>query len=99
MIPKRAFAPWIRNYRPEIDVTPELSAIEASYYQSLIGVLRWIVGLSHVNITMEVSAMVSMMTNPRMGHLQCLYHMFAFLKTKYNASMVFDPTEPDIDES
>ena len=31
------------------------------------------------------------------GHLEQLYHTFAFLKTKHNGAMVFDPTEPDID--
>jgi hypothetical protein len=48
---------------------------------------------------MEVSALASMMAMPRQGHLQQLFHMFAFLKAKHNASMVFDPTELDIDES
>ena len=43
--------------------------------------------------------MASMMAMSREGHLEQLFHMFAFLKLKYNSSMVFDPTEPDIDES
>ena len=43
--------------------------------------------------------MASMMAMPRQGHLEQLYHMFAYLKTKHNSSMVFDPTEPDVDES
>ena len=41
--------------------------------------------------------MASMMANPRKGHLEQLYRMFAFLKMKHNSAMVFDPTEPDID--
>ena len=56
-LPKRATSPWVRDYRPEVDVTPELTSEEASYFQSLIGVLRWIVELGRVDITMEVSAM------------------------------------------
>jgi len=36
---------------------------------------------------------------PREGHLQELYHMFAYLKKYHNSEMVFDPSEPDIDES
>ena len=39
-LPARAKSPWTTGYRPEIDVTPELSPIDAAYYQSLIGVLR-----------------------------------------------------------
>ena len=33
------------------------------------------------------------------GHLQQLFHMLAYLRIKYNSSMVFDPIEPDIDNS
>ncbi|KAL7523110.1 hypothetical protein ACHAWF_000375, partial [Thalassiosira exigua] len=42
-----------KDYRPEIDVTTELEAEEASYYQSLIGVLRWMVELGRVGICTE----------------------------------------------
>ena len=94
----RSKSPWPSNYRPEIDVSPELSPGQASYYQSLIGILRWIVELGRADICMETSAMASMMALPREGHLRVLFHMFAFLKTKHNGVMVFDPTEPDIDE-
>ena len=66
---------------------------------SLIGVLRWIVELGRVDITCEVSMMASMMAMPREGHLEQLYHMFAFLKIRHNSQMVFDPTPPDIDPS
>lgn len=92
-------SPWTSNYRPETDTSPELSPLQAAYYQSLIGVLRWITELGRADITMETSAMASMMAMPRQGHLEQLFHMFAYLKLKHNSSMVFDPTEPDIDES
>jgi hypothetical protein len=97
--PKRVKSPWTSNYRPETDTSPELSPLQAAYYQSLIGVLRWITELGRADITMETSAMASMMAMPRQGHLEQLFHMFAYLKLKHNSSMVFDPTEPDIDES
>ena len=42
--------------------------------------------------------MASMMALPHHGHLQQVFHMFAFLKAKHNGSMVFDPTVPFIDE-
>jgi hypothetical protein len=98
-LPKKATSPWTRDYRPETDITPELNASDASYFQSLIGVLRWIVELGRADLTMEASAMASMMAMPCEGHLQQLYHMFAFLKAKHNGTMVFDPSVPDIDES
>ena len=98
-LPSKTKSPWSSNYRPEIDTTPELDPTEAAYYQSLIGILRWIVELGRGDICMEVSAMASMMALPREGHLDQLFHMFAFLKGNHNGVMVFDPTEPTIDES
>ena len=98
-LPKRASSPFTREYRPEVDVTPELEPAEAAYYQSLIGILRWIVELGRVDITTEVSLMSSCLALPRQGHLQQLYHLFAYLKNHHNSEMVFDPSEPDIDES
>ena len=36
---------------------------------------------------------------PREGHLQQLFHMFAYLKRNYNSGMIFDPRDPVIVES
>ena len=33
------------------------------------------------------------------GHLQQLFHMFAYLKQNHNSEMIFDPSDPVIDES
>ena len=46
----KALTPLKSNYRPDIDITEELGEDESSYYQSLIGVLRWIVELGRVDI-------------------------------------------------
>ena len=98
-LPKKAPAPFTSNYRPEIDISAELSPADAAYYQSLIGILRWIVELGRIDITVEVSMMSSMLALPRKGHLDQLFHIFAYLKQRYNAEMVFDPTVPDFDEN
>ena len=98
-LPPKAKSPWSTGYRPETDVTPELSPCDAAYFQSLIGVLRWIVELNRVDICMETSALASMMAMPREGHLAQVYRMFSFLKSHHNAVMVFDCTPPDIDLS
>ena len=86
-----------KGYRPEIDVTPELDPGEASYYQSLIGIMRWMVEIGRVDICTEVSMMSSHLALPRKGHLDALFHMFAYLKKHHNSEMVFDPSEPDVD--
>ena len=98
-LPTRVKTPLSNGYRPEIDVSDELGPDEASYYQSLIGILRWIVELGRVDICCEVSMMSSHLALPRKGHLEELFHMFSYLDKHHNAEMVFDPTEPEIDES
>ena len=98
-LPCRANTPLSPNYRPEVDVTDELEPADAAYYQSLIGILRWMVELGRVDITCEVSMMSSHLALPRRGHLDQLLHMFAYLKKNHNAELVFDPSDPDIDKS
>ena len=33
----KALAPMSNDYHPEIDISPDMDAIDAAYYQSLIG--------------------------------------------------------------
>ena len=89
-------APWPNDYVSETDVSPELDPKRAQYYQSLIGVLHWIVELGRIDMITEVSKLASHMALPREGHLKAIFHVFAYLKCKHNARMVFDPTYPDI---
>jgi hypothetical protein len=100
-LPNRVQTPLSSKYRPEIDISPELGEDDASYYHSLIGVLRWIVELGRVDIDVEVSMMSSHLALPREGHLRELYHIFGYLKAHSNAEMVFDPTpvQPDLNLS
>lgn len=53
-LPAKAETPLKTSYRPELDVSPELKPEDANYYQSVIGVLRWIVELGRVDICLEV---------------------------------------------
>lgn len=93
---KKPGTPIPTSYSPELYITPELLPIEASYYQSLIGILRWIVELGRIDICHEVSLMSSQLALPREGHLDKVLVIFAYLKWKHNARMVFDPTYPTI---
>ena len=99
-LPGRGSTPWPTNsYRQETDTSAELGDVEANYFQSLIGVLRWIVELGRINLTMETSALASMMAMRRKGHIDAVYHMFSFLKKHHNAVLVFDYSELEIDRS
>ena len=39
------------------------------------------------------------MAQPREGHLEAVFHVYAYLSKKHNLRMVFDPTYPRIDKS
>ena len=41
--------------------------------------------------------MASMVALPRKGHLEALYHIFAYLQKHHNAELIFDPSAPDFD--
>ena len=97
-LPVRADTPMQTSYRPELDVSQELSPTDAAYFQSLIGILQWIVELGRVDICLEVSMMSSHLALPREGHLKQLLHIFGYLKKHHNAELVFDPSDPVVDE-
>ena len=87
------------KYRPEVDISDELDEDEASYLQSLIGVLRLIVELGRVNICCKLSMLSSHLALPRQGHLEEVLHMFAYLKSHTNSEMVFDPSRVEFDKT
>ena len=94
---KRATLPFHGSYMPELDITPGFDPKQARYYQTLIGVVQWIVKLGMIYIITGVNSMAVYMDMPREGHLECLFLFFAHLKIKHNSRMVFDPTYPTID--
>ncbi len=98
-LPAKAETPMQTSYRPEIDVSPELQPIDAAYYMSLIGMLRWIVELGRVDVCLECSMLSSHLAMPREGHLYQLFQVFAYLKKYHNTEMVYDPSDPCINES
>ena len=64
-LPKKcAKSPFASNYRPELDLTPELDSTLCSYYQSQIGILCWVVELGRVDIITEVSELSSQLALP-----------------------------------
>ena len=63
-----ANTPISTTHRPESDASDELNSEDSSYYQSLIGTLRWMVELGRVDICLEVSMMSSHLALPREGH-------------------------------
>ena len=97
-IPNKVETPMWLTYRLELDVSEELSPSDASYYQSLIGILRWIVELGRVGICLEVSMMSTHLALPRKGHMEQVMQIFGYLKKNHNVELVFDPSDPTINE-
>ena len=97
-IPSKAETPLRTSYRPELDVSPELTPRDSAYYQSLIGILRWIVELGKIDIFLEVSMMSSHLVMPRKGHLNQVLHIFAYLRKYHNTKLVYDPSDPVVEQ-
>ena len=95
----KATTPLSSTYRPELDQSPELDATRANYYQGLIGILRWMVELGRIDIMVAVSMLSRYLVNPRVGHLEEVFHVFAYLKAYPKTSLVFDDTTPVFDET
>lgn len=98
-LPKRAETPMILSYRPEEDISAEIQGTDHTYFQELIGILRWSIELGRVDIMVEVSMLSVYLANPRIGHLEAAIHIFAYLKNTPKRTLAFDPRHPDYDES
>ena len=98
-LPSRAETPIQCDYRPELDVSPELGARDAACFQTLIGVLRWMVELGRVGTRLETPMMSSHAVLSREGHLEQAHHMFSCLKKCHNTELAFDLSEPEIEGS
>lgn len=60
------------KYRPEIDISEELSDDLVNRYQQYIGMLRWAIELGRIDIHVKVSKLSSFSCNPRFGQGSCL---------------------------
>jgi uncharacterized membrane protein len=95
-LPSKAPTPLMPKYSLEIDVSSELKPELANYYQSLVGVIRWIIEIGRLDITAEVSMLAAHMALPREWHLYAVFTVFAYLKQKHNSQLIFDPTYPKL---
>ena len=92
--------PFPSNYKPELDVTDELGDDLASRYLQLIGIGRWAIELGRLDIFHEIALLSQYQASPREGHLEALYHVFAYLKKHPDMGrLAYDPKMPEIDET
>ena len=94
---RRCTTPINSSYRPELDQSRELDTDEITFYQELIGILRWTVELGRCDILLEVSLLSSHLSLPRLGHIQAACHIFNYLLAHPNRSLHMDSRYPSID--
>ena len=97
--PANATTPMSSNFLPELDDSEELNAEDQTFYQELIGILRWATEIGRVDILTEISLLSSYQASPRRGHLEQVIHFFAFLKKHPKLTLYFDAQEPRMDPS
>ena len=78
--------PFPTRYKPELDVTPELNDELGSRFLHLIGILRYAIELGRIGIFVELSQLSQHQVLPRQGHLEAIYHIFAYLTKHENGA-------------
>jgi hypothetical protein len=79
LLVKKASGPFAGAYKPGLDESPELNPTIANFYQSQIGILRCFVELGRIDIITEVSILSTYLCLPHEGHLESVFHVFAYL--------------------
>ena len=100
-LPKNVYVPWLTDYCAELNTSLELllDSKQANYYQLQIGVLHWIIELGQVDIQTEVSMLASQMALLWQGHLDAIFRVLSYLKTKHNSWLVLDLSYPEINHN
>ena len=77
---KKVINPFELDYDPLMDSSAELGPFFLNYYETQVGVLRWMVELGGIDIITEVSMLASQLALTQEGHLEAVFHIFGYLK-------------------
>jgi hypothetical protein len=83
-LPQWADNPFSYNCCPELDLSDPLDPECSSFYQHLIGVMRWMVEFGQIDIATEVSLLSSHLAYPHEGNLETTLHIMSYLSQKHN---------------
>jgi hypothetical protein len=78
-IPARADNPFSVDYDPSTNQSDLLDPDCSSFYQHIIGVMRWMVELGRIDIATKVSMLSSYLSCPCEGHLENALHVMGYL--------------------
>jgi hypothetical protein len=99
VLPTQAANPFVMGYEHELDKTPALDPDQASYFQSIIGMMQWMCEIGCIDIATEILLLSLHLAYPQEGHLYAALHVMGYIWLKYNSQLIFDPTYPHIDDS
>ncbi len=71
-------------YCVDTDVSEPLDDECSSFFQHLIGIMRWMVELGRVDIAVEVSLLSSYLAYPWEGHLEAAIYIMGYPRLKHN---------------
>ena len=86
------------TYRPELDTSIECTTEQTTFYQNVIGILRWVVELGRIDIGFEVSLLSRYLVQPRTGHLVQALHILKYLDIHSESDLAFDPAYHEIED-
>jgi hypothetical protein len=98
-LPGSVSTPLSSGYRPELDVSAPWMTAFTNWYQKLIGTLRWAIELGRIDIHLSVTILAQYLVKQRVGHLDQVFHVFAYLKSHLRSRIVMDPSKPLVDET
>ena len=65
---------------PTLDDSDFLDNNQMSLYQSLIGMLQWIISIGRFDVQVAVMLLSSFQAAPRQGHMQCAQRIFGYIR-------------------
>ena len=95
MIKTKASSVLPCGYRPELETSDFCDPEMHTFFQQQIGILRWAVELGRIDIACEVSILSSFLAAPRMGHIEAILHIYAYLRQHDRSRVVFDSDTVD----
>ena len=87
------------GYDPELDISPELESDAASYYLTIISILRWMIELGRIDIMTKVFLLSSHVVLPREGHFYAAVLVMTHVGQQFNSRLVYDPLYSEINHS
>jgi hypothetical protein len=83
------------GYHPKVDTSDPLDADATNLYQSYVGVIRWCIELGRIDICNDLGKFSSYLACPRIGHMEAVLQVFAYLSKHGRSKLVFDSIARD----